>query len=165
MLLHLLLTHPGVVRRAVLIGATAGIERPDERRARQDADEALADRIERDGVDAFLDRWLAMPMWDGLPEEAQCVDERRMNTAAGLAGSLRHAGTGTQNNLWPRLGEIESPVLVLAGERDDKFTAIGERLAAALPHGEFQQVAGAGHAAHLEAPEPTAQAVTSWLDR
>ena len=164
MLLHLLLTHPGVVRRAVLIGATAGIEAPDERRARQDADEALADRIEHDGVDAFLDRWLAMPMWEGLPEEAQCVDERRRNTPEGLAGSLRLAGTGAQDDLWPRLGQIDTPVLVLAGERDLKFTAVGERLAAALPRGEFQHVASAGHAAHLEAPGRTAEAVTSWLD-
>lgn len=163
MLLHLLLAHPNVVRRAVLIGATAGLEGPDERRARQHADRALADRVERDGVDAFIDRWLARPLWDGLPESAQFVDERRRNTPAGLAGSLRLAGTGAQDNLWPRLGEIETPVLVLAGERDEKFTAIGERLASALPHGAFQTVPGAGHAAHLEAPERTAEAVNAWL--
>lgn len=165
MLLHLLLAHPGVVGRAVLIGATAGIEDPADRHARRQADEKLALRIEHDGLEQFLDRWLAMPMWADLPTRAQFIDERRTNTAVGLAGSLRLAGTGAQDNLWPRLGEITTPVLVLAGERDEKFTTIGQRLATALPHGEFQHVSGAGHAAHLEAPDLTAELVNAWLDR
>lgn len=164
MLLHLVLAHPNMVRRAVLIGATAGLATSAERAERRGADEALAERIEQDGVDVFIERWLAMPMWDGLPEAAQFVDERRTNTADGLAGSLRLAGTGAQDDLWPRLGEIDVPVLVLAGGRDQKFTAIGRRLAAALPHGEFRAIPNAGHAVHLEAPERTAQAVTGWLD-
>lgn len=168
MLLHLLLAHPSVVRRAVLIGATAGLENPAERAERQHADKTLADRIERDGIEAFLEGWLAMPMWGGLPEEAQFVDERRTNTAAGLAGSLRLAGTGAQDDLWPRLNQIDAPVpvpvLVLAGESDQKFTAIGRRLAAALPHGEFRSIPGVGHAAHLEAPGRAAEAVNAWLD-
>ena len=164
MLLHLVLAHPNMVRRAVLIGATAGLATSAERAERRGTDEALAERIEQDGVDVFIERWLAMPMWDGLPEAAQFVDERRTNTADGLAGSLRLAGTGAQDDLWPRLGEIDVPVLVLAGGRDQKFTAIGRRLAAALPHGEFRAIPDAGHAVHLEAPERTAQAVTGWLD-
>ena len=164
MLLHLVLAHPNMVRRAVLIGATAGLATSAERAERRGTDEALAERIEQDGVDVFIERWLAMPMWDGLPEAAQFVDERRTNTADGLAGSLRLAGTGAQDDLWPRLGEIDVPVLVLAGGRDQKFTAIGRRLAAALPHGEFRAIPNAGHAVHLEAPERTAQAVTGWLD-
>lgn len=164
MLLHLVLAHPNMVRRAVLIGATAGLATSAERAERRGADEALAERIEQDGVDAFIERWLALPMWDGLPEAAQFADERRTNTADGLAGSLRLAGTGAQDDLWPRLGEIDVPVLVLAGGRDQKFTAIGRRLAAALPHGEFRAIPDAGHAVHLEAPERTAQAVTGWLD-
>jgi hypothetical protein len=130
MLLHLLLAHPEVVRRAVLIGATGGIEDPAERRARAADDEVLAQRIAHEGVDAFVERWLAMPMWAGLPEWAKFSQERRTNTATGLAGSPRLAGTGAQDNLWPRLVEIDTPVLVLAGEHDEKFTSIGQRLAA-----------------------------------
>jgi len=164
MLLHLLLAHPEVVRRAVLIGATGGIEDPAERRARAAADEVLAQRIEHEGVDAFVERWLAMPLWAGLPEWAKFSQERRTNTATGLAGSLRLAGTGAQDNLWPRLVEIDTPVLVLAGEHDEKFTSIGKRLAAELPQGQFRSVPGAGHATHLEGPNRTATLVTSWLN-
>ena len=60
------------------------------------------------------------------------LDDRRTNTAAGLAASLRLAGTGTQEPLWDRLAELEMPVLLVAGERDEKFAALGRRLAATI---------------------------------
>ncbi|MEZ5380955.1 MAG: alpha/beta fold hydrolase [Microthrixaceae bacterium] len=165
MLLHLLLAHPGAARRVVLIGASAGLRDPSERRARVSSDHALADRLEAEGVDAFLEGWLQLPLFAGLPAWARFEEHRRANTAAGLAGSLRLAGTGAQDNLWPRLGEIETPVLVLAGALDAKFTALGRALADALPHGEFRAIPAAGHAAHLEAPAATAALVDGWLRR
>jgi 2-succinyl-6-hydroxy-2,4-cyclohexadiene-1-carboxylate synthase len=162
--LHVALHRPDVVDRLVLIGGTPGIEDPAERRARRDADDALADEIERIGVAAFLDRWLTQPMFAGLPDDPDGLAERRRNTAAGLAGSLRLSGTGAQEPIWDRLAEIAVPVLVLAGERDDKFVAIGRRMAASLPRAAFETVAGAGHAAHAEQPEPTADAIARWLE-
>ena len=55
-----------------------------------------------------------------LPLDAADLDDRRRNTVAGLASSLRLAGTGTQEPLWDRLGMLTMPVLVLAGERDER---------------------------------------------
>ena len=43
--------------------------------------------------------------------------------AGGLAASRRLAGTGAQEPLWYRLAELEMPVLLVAGERDEKFAA------------------------------------------
>ena len=51
------------------------------------------------------------------------------NTAEGLASSLRLAGTGAQGSLWPRLREMNMPVLTIAGELDEKFAAIGRQIA------------------------------------
>ena len=45
------------------------------------------------------------------------------------------------------------PVTLIAGERDAKFRAIAERMAAALPDATLHVVAGAGHAVQLEQPE------------
>ena len=92
-------------------------------------------------------------------------DERRANTVEGLAASLRSAGTGSMAPLWERLGQVTAPVLCLAGADDAKFCALGEQLAAALPHGEFVSVPDAGHAAHLEQPDEVAAQVTGFLDR
>jgi 2-succinyl-6-hydroxy-2,4-cyclohexadiene-1-carboxylate synthase len=162
--LHLALARPDLVERLVLLGATAGIDDPAERAARRAADEVLAAAIERDGVEPFLARWLAQPLFAGLPDDPDERAARATNTAGGLAASLRRAGTGTQEPLWPRLGELAMPVLVAAGERDAKFAAVGRRLAAAIgPHATFAVVPGAGHAAHLERPAAFVKVLRAWL--
>ena len=71
-------------------------------------------------------------MFGHVPDAANGIDERRRNTAAGLASSLRLAGTGTQEPLWDRLGELTLPVLVVVGGRDTKFTDLGRRLVAGV---------------------------------
>ncbi len=68
--LHLALSNPELVRGLVLIGGTAGIEDPAERAARREQDLADAARIERDGLEAFLDAWLAQPLFAGLAADA-----------------------------------------------------------------------------------------------
>lgn len=161
--LHLALSNPHLVRRLVLISATAGIAEDSARAERRAADDALAEQIETNGVDAFLQHWLAQPLFEGLAiSEAERADRRR-NTAEGLASSLRMAGTGTQDPLWARLRELTMPVLVLAGDRDSKFVDIGRQLAEGLPHATFATVPGAGHAAALEQPTATAAIIAAWL--
>jgi len=162
--LHAALAAPDRVRALVLIGATAGIDDPDERAVRRTADEQLAARIEQIGVEAFLGEWLRNPLFAGLSAEAADLDDRLRNTGAGLAASLRSTGTGTQQPLWDRLDEIAVPVLVLAGEHDAKFRALGERLVAGIPSATFVVVPDAGHTVHLEQPAATADIMADWLD-
>lgn len=167
--LHLTLRHQHLVERLVLLGATAGIDDPVERAARRNADDALARGIEADGVEAFLDRWLAEPLFAGLPASARtgaALADRRTNTVEGLASSLRLAGTGTIDPpLWDRLAELEAPTLVLAGAYDTKFTALGRRLAGGIgPNARFDAVPGAGHAAHVENPDGFTAKLRRWLD-
>jgi len=61
--LQLALDRPGVVDRLVLVSASPGIAAEPARTARREADERLAREIERDGVDAFLERWLSQPLF------------------------------------------------------------------------------------------------------
>lgn len=150
------------IEQLVLIGATPGIEDDEERAERRSLDEQRAVAIETHGVDAFLDEWLALPMFARLPVDDDGVKQRHRNTAAGLAGSLRRAGTGSQTPLWHRLGEIDVPVLLLAGNLDHKFVEIGRKMAAALPNSTFATIADAGHAAHTEQPAAVAEAIKQW---
>src|SRR4051794_31729569 len=53
------------VDRLVLIGASRGIADAQERAARRTADDALADRIETIGVEAFAREWAQLPLWQG----------------------------------------------------------------------------------------------------
>lgn len=165
--LRLALDHPGDVVGLVLIGATAGLVDADGRAERRRSDHALADRIEREGTRSFLDAWLAQPLFAGLTVDPDDLAGRRANRPAGLAASLRSAGTGTMDPpWWDELGRISCPTLVITGERDQKFTAIAQRLVLAIGGSATSSVvAGAGHAAHLERPEAVGTMIDEFIDR
>lgn len=159
--LHLALAQPELVRKLVLISTTAGIEDPRERAERRAQDQRLASEIERDGVEAFADRWAQGPLFADQPEEVRAAaraDRLRWKPAE-LAATLRGMGTGVMEPVWERLHEVETEAVVLVGERDAKFRTIGERLAQALPNAELRVVEGAGHALHLDRPETVAAAL------
>lgn len=163
MALHTALAHPALVTALVLVSGTAGIEDDNERAGRRASDDALADRIEMIGVPAFIDEWLANPMFAGLTAETAMRTERLSNTARGLADSLRHAGTGTQDNLWPRLAELRMPVLIVAGADDAKFTAIAERMNGLISGSSLSVIPAAGHTVHLEATDSFVGVLQEWL--
>jgi 2-succinyl-6-hydroxy-2,4-cyclohexadiene-1-carboxylate synthase len=158
--LHVALRHPDRLAHLVLLSATPGIANDEERRARRERDEELADRIEIIGTDAFLDEWLAQPMFQSIPADPR---ERgaRSHDARGLADSLRYAGTGTQDDLVEALRQLATPTLILAGANDEKFAHEATRLGEAIARSTRRLVPDAGHAAHLEQPGSVATLVAT----
>lgn len=151
--LHVALAAPARISRLVLVATTAGIEDDVERAARRAADDALADRMERQSIDELAAAWGGQPLFAGQPEavRARADADRRRNDPAELAASLRGIGTGAMTPLWDRLAELTMPVDVVVGAEDAKFCAIGERLCHAIPGARLTVVPGAGHALALEA--------------
>jgi len=148
----------GRVSRLVLIGASPGLLDSAERRARRAADEALADRIEGEGIEAFAEDWSSLPLFAGQPAAvaAAAHAERLSQSPAGLAAALRGLGTGAMEPLWAKLPALAVPVTLIVGERDAKFRALAERMAEPLPAAALHVVPGAGHAVQLEAPDVVA---------
>ncbi len=159
--LHVALAHPERVSRLVLISTTAGIEDASARAERRARDEALAAWTETHTIAEFADRWGAQPLFASQSPEvaAAARADRLCNAPEHLAAALRGIGSGAMAPLWGRLGELTMPVVVLAGERDPKFVALGQRLAAALPQARLHVVPGAGHALPLESPAAVAAAI------
>src|SRR5262249_40065850 len=152
--LHVALAHPDHVDGLVLIGGTAGLDDPGARAERRAVDDERASQLERDGVESFLQTWLALPLFAGLTQGTQFWSERAENTVNGLASSLRSAGTGSQDPLWARLHELDMPVLAIAGADDAKFTGEARRIVECVgANAEFASVPSAGHSAHLENPD------------
>ena len=147
----------GYVRALILESASPGIEDTQEREQRRHSDEQLAERIEREGVPAFVAYWEHLPLFasqSALPGDIQANlhKQRLQNRATGLANSLRGVGTGAQPALYEQLPTLPIPVLLLVGELDKKFVAINQRMAQLLPQAQLHIVAGAGHTIHLEQP-------------
>ena len=165
--LHLALGAPQLVERLVVVGAHPGISDGPSRRLRREADERLAAELERGGdafVGDFIETWLKGPLFAHLTGEQADRGSRLANSAAGLAASLRTAGTGSQLPLWERLGRLEMPVLVVVGARDDKFRPIAEQTAEAVgANARLAIVAGAGHAVGFERPDEFAALVRDFL--
>lgn len=156
--LALALDRPDLVESLVLVSASPGIAGERERAARRAADEQLALDVERDGLDAFLDRWLAQPLFASLPREAARIDDRRRhNSVERVTHQLRALGQGAQPSLWERLDEIRMPVLLVTGAYDRKYREVAAAMAARIGDNcRVATVEGAGHALHLERPDALA---------
>lgn len=166
--LRLALAHPDRVAALVLESVSSGIEDADERTTRSTNDEALADSIERDGIEAFVDYWERLPLWNSqrsLPRNAResLRLQRLNNRSTGLANSLRGAGAGVDEPVLSRLRELGMPTLLVAGERDTKYVLLEIQMGRRLHHGRLEQVKDAGHAVHLEQPEAFATLVEHFL--
>lgn len=153
--LYLALNRPDLVRTLLLESASPGLETEDERRERVQRDTALADVIEAEGIERFIERWERIPLFASQARLPAAVRQnlrrqRLQNRAHGLANSLRGMGTGAQPSLWPALPKLEIPLLLMAGELDAKFTALAQRMAAATPRATLAIVPEAGHTIHLE---------------
>ena len=162
-------TAPSRLRSLCLIGATAGIADPDERRRRVEADRERAECLV-ENLESFVDDWMADPLFAGQAalgdaHQQAARAQRLSSNPAGLARSLIAGGTGSMAPLHERLGTCDAPTLVLAGTQDTKFSAIAEQLAAALPKASVAAIEGAGHAAHLEQPDITAAAIAKFISR
>ncbi len=152
------LAHPDSFSSLVLVGATAGIADPTLRAERIALDEELADRIEREGIEAFVDHWMALPIFAsqarlGADALARARALRLRNRPKGLARSLRGMGAGAQEPLHERLGRFQRPILLVVGQQDDKFRSIAASLEPAMADARIEIVENVGHAAHLEAPD------------
>lgn len=160
--------NPDQVRRLVLESASPGLETEEARAARRAADEDLARFLETEGVEAFVERWETLELFESqrslpAPVRASHRARRLLNHPRSLAACLRGLGTGALPSYWGSLAGLRVPVLVLVGALDRKFAALGARMADALPDARVVEVAGAGHAVHLERPDAWLGAVTGFL--
>ena len=159
---------PGLLRSLTVIGASVGLSTEAERAERRESDQKLAESIEQDGLEAFVDRWMANPLFAtqarlGEGFLAASRAQRMRNSAAGLARSLRGAGTGAMTPLHDDLESCPVPTVFIVGAQDPKFTRVAVDLAARMPNAATAVVDDSGHAAHLEQPDAVAAVIRGQL--
>ncbi len=166
--LQFALRHPTRISHLILESSSPGIVEEAERAARLSADQRLAERILKIGVEAFAEEWIAQPLFatqQVMP--AACREKARAirvaNTAIGLASALRGFSIGLQAPLHNRLGELKMPVLLAAGELDLKYRVFAKDMARSIPGSQLHIIPGAGHAPHWENPAAIGACVKSFL--
>ena len=129
-------------RKAVIV--SAGINAPDsDRRLR---DEAWAERFEKDEWDALMRDWNAQPVFGGHEVVRREVDHDRRQ----LARALREWSPAVMAR--PPLESIATPILWIAGERDEKYVAVARSAVARLPNATLWICPDAGHRVPWEQP-------------
>ena len=163
--LYFAVTYPARVRSLCLVSASPGLASAEARSARRARDAALADRIEREGVAAFVRTWELLPLWESQAKNLSQERRRRLrrqrlgNSGQGLANSLRGMGSGSQPDLSGRLPSLTVRTQLLAGSMDAKFVAVARRMQGRIPRSRLEVIPDTGHAVHLERPEMFARTV------
>ena len=153
----------------ILESTSPGIQDQNEREARKLKDETLAEEIERNGLTWFVDKWenqeLFATQLDLDPYERQKIrNERLGNSASGLAASLQSAGTGSMRPLWSQLAELRTPVLLIVGEKDEKYSAAAKKMMGLMSDCMIKIIKNAGHATHLENHQEFEETVKQFLN-
>ncbi len=167
--LRLAIDHPAAVRALVLESPAAGIEDEADRNRRRAEDGRLADAIERDGIEAFVDSWWeTSPVFAaerGLPAStrARFRAMRLRNRPEGLARSLRGAGQGAMEPMQARLPGLALPALVIGGVLDSVGLERAREVVRRMPRARLAAIDGVGHAAHREAPAAFRRLVLDFL--
>jgi 2-succinyl-6-hydroxy-2,4-cyclohexadiene-1-carboxylate synthase len=148
--LRLALDRPDLVRALVLVSSSPGIGDPKARAERVASDEAVAQSIAQLGVEAFIDDWLAQPLFAGVPRDAPGVADRKALSAGYLAHCVRVLGNGAFEPMWDELRDLQMPVALVTGRTDTKYDMIAEQMLERLPGSVVHVRLDGGHALPLE---------------
>jgi len=164
------INHPDKIKGMILESTSAGIEDHIEREERVKSDEELAEFIETNSIENFIDHWMNLEIFGTQKRFSNDLlqklrTEKMQNSSIGLAQSLRGFGTGRMPYLGDKLSNLEFPVLLITGELDSKFTQISKELVKKFPSAHHQIIQNAGHNVHLEETGRFAEVVNQFLQK
>jgi 2-succinyl-6-hydroxy-2,4-cyclohexadiene-1-carboxylate synthase len=162
--LGMLVGYPGLFDAAVLIGVHPGLADEQARSERREVDAGRARLLRAEGTTAFVAAWEAEPLFEsqrGVAKDA--LDTQREirlgHDAEGLARALEVLGLAEMPDYREAVAMTDAYVVIMAGARDSKLSALALELSRGHHCIEPEIVAGAGHNVVLEAPGAVAAAL------
>ncbi len=145
----------------VLADTKAGPDTPEARNARNEAMALVKDRGAGAYVESMLPRLLGPNASAEAKEQVRRLGAQRPEALLAGLQALRD-----RPDRRAELSAIACPTLILVGT-DDAVTPPAEATAmtTAISRAVLVEIAGAGHLANLEAPQPFAQAIGGFLSR
>jgi 2-succinyl-6-hydroxy-2,4-cyclohexadiene-1-carboxylate synthase len=164
--LYLTLHFPERFSKVVLESASPGLSTEVERLERIKQDAQIARKLKRiiNKIDfaAFLSNWYNQRIFGAIKNYSKydrMIESRLQNHPLELGKSLCLMGTGSQHPLWEKLKENTQPVLLLAGEYDQKFIDINIAILQRCKLAQLKIIEKAGHNIHLENTQEFVQKV------
>jgi 2-succinyl-6-hydroxy-2,4-cyclohexadiene-1-carboxylate synthase len=164
---RLMLAAPGAVSRLAgtcLVSCNPGLRADDHeaRDARRRSDDAWADRLIDLPPSAFFEGWNRQAVLaSSSPMEGRTGFPAERST---LAKALRSFSLSGQPDWAERLDDWPGPLLLLAGERDEKFAAIARQFDVPRQGRAVRVVAGAGHRVPWDEPDVFVEVFAAWAN-
>ncbi|KAK9051156.1 hypothetical protein SSX86_027782 [Deinandra increscens subsp. villosa] len=176
--LYIALRCSNMVKGAVLISGSPGLDDEVKRKVRCVKDDFLACAIISHGLELFIETWYSGELWRSLrshPQFNQIVASRmKHDDVRALAKALSDLSTGRQPSLWEDLKHNKSPILLIVGEKDEKFKKIADSMCSKLEDGiddpvkhlhTMVKIPDSGHAVHIENPLHVIHSISEFVLR
>ena len=144
----------------VVEGGHPGLTDENQRLLRRHGDAAWAERFRREPLTQVFADWYQQPVFASLDaaQRAALIALRSRNNGEALAAMLQTSSLAEQPDLRASLRAREFSFHYLCGERDGKFRAIADELAATT-----HVINHAGHNAHRENPDAVVACLAQFL--
>ncbi|MBS4163160.1 Uncharacterized protein PRO82_000458 [Candidatus Protochlamydia amoebophila] len=140
--LHALCQDPNLWKGGILISTHPGLSQENEKEKRLDQDEKWAGLFETEVWESLIKQWNAQ---DIFAKELIFYRFHNDYQRSNLAMQLRNFSLGKQEDLKEKIGLLPFPILWMTGEKDKKFSQLGQQLYFKHPLSFHLSVKGAGH--------------------
>ena len=168
--LYLTLNYPTRFSKVILESASPGLATETARLNRIKQDTQIARKLARINTQqdftTFLINWYSQPIFGPIknhPHFPFMLEKRLQNHPINLSKSLQFMGTGSQPSLWHQLTENQVPLLLLAGEYDQKFIDVNVEIARICTTARIEIINHAGHNTHLENTQQFIQKIIKFI--
>jgi 2-succinyl-6-hydroxy-2,4-cyclohexadiene-1-carboxylate synthase len=166
--LNVALKNENLLKGLILESSSWGISDEYLREKRVIEDDELAEFIENNPIEKFIDYWINLELFDTQRRfsnemRSQIREMKLENNKTGLANSLRYSGTGKMEPLNNSVKDIAIKTLLITGELDSKFTDINDDMVKYFTNAEHHIIRNAGHNTHLEEPQKFIEAVNNFI--
>lgn len=166
--LSIAIEHPERCDALVFVSGNPGLETEEQRKQRFAHDGKIAERIESEPREQFLDYWYTARVFESLTDEVRADEIRRKSTRASddWASILKANTVAKQPNYWSRADELSMPTLAIAGISDHKYVDIMVRLGREVNSNQLETriVPDCGHIVHREQPRVFLKLLRDFLD-
>lgn len=157
--LHALIDQPQKWKTAVIISAHPGLP-AEERDSRRIVDEGWSSKVLDLPWDEFLNHWNNQGvLGNEVMSDRSLLKDRRSE----ISRAFRCWSLAEQEDLLEKFQGLETPILWVVGERDEKFCKLGESACSKLQNATMFVISNSGHRVPWEVEGDLADGIIQWF--